>query len=257
MAFFENNNFSIKILSVEKLSWNSNDTYVQPRNFNAISFRLKGDSDFFDGKNNYHLDYGDILFIPEKTGYRFKSGAEKIIVVYFELKEKKQSNPEVITPKHTLKYQRIFENLYKEWNLRENGYYFRAMSYFYNLLSMLANHSPILHDSSFYKIKKSVEYLNQNFTDPNINIMMLAEISNVSDTYFRKLFYSVYNTTPLIFLKELRINYAVELIETGYYSMKDIAEKCGFRDVKYFSTVFKKYMNCSPSHYKKNFNEKR
>ncbi len=254
MLFLEQD-FSVKILSVQKLGWDFNNTYVKARPYNALSFRLTGNSTFSDGQNSHTLTTGDILFMPENVDYYLKTKKEEIIVIHFELEGKKQSHFEVIHPKHIARYQTLFENIYNEWQNREQGYYLKSMAYLYTLFSMLLNHLPFSSDSAYLKIKKSVEHLNQCFTDPTLNVSKLAAISNVSDTYFRELFFTLYNTTPLKFLNELRISYAVELIETGYYSIEAVAEKSGFLDPKYFSTVFKRHLDCSPSEYKKRFNK--
>ncbi len=256
MLFLEED-FSVKILSVQKLRWDFNNTFVKARPYNAISFRLKGNSDFSDGSGSVHLNYGDILFMPENVDYHLKSAEEEIIVIHFQLDGKKQDHFEVIHPKHISRYEALFENIYREWTKREQGYYFKSMAYFYTLFSMLSKHLPLVTDSAYLKIKKSVEHLNQSFTDADLSVSVLAAISGMSDTYFRKIFFEVFNTTPLKFINELRVDYAVELLETGYYSVESISEKCGFADPKYFSTVFKRYKGCSPSEYKKTFHNQK
>ncbi len=248
MLFLESD-FQVKILSVQKLSWNFNDTHVLPRPFNALSFRLKGNSDFSDGKDTTHLDTGDILFMPQNVAYDIKSADEEIIVIHFDLEGINQEYFETIRPKHPDSYRDLFIDIYSEWNNRGQGYYLKTMSYFYALLAKLSNHLPHVESPTYMKIQKSIEYMQRHFMDSSINVYDLCKLSNVSDTYFRKLFFEVYGTTPLLYINKLRVNYAAELLETGYYSIEEVAIKSGFEDPKYFSTVFKKYMNCSPSKY--------
>lgn len=253
MIFLESD-FSVKILSVQKLQWDYNDTYVHPRPYNAISFRLKGNSTFSDGKNSITLSTGDILFMPKGVGYHLKSKYEEIIVIHFELEGLQQDYFEVIHPKHIKNYENLFQTIYSIWTMREQGFYLKTMSYLYALFARFTNHLAITENASYLKIKKSVEFINQNFTDCNLNINVLCQISNISDTYFRRLFYEIFETTPIKFINQLRINYAIELIETGYYSVEQIAERCGFEDPKYFSTSFKKETGFSPSKYAKKSN---
>lgn len=54
---------------------------------------------------------------------------------------------------------------------------------------------------------------------------------------------------PVKYLTQLRIEYAKELLITGRYSIGEIAEMCGFENVYYFSTVFKKHTGIPPSKY--------
>ena len=53
------------------------------------------------------------------------------------------------------------------------------------------------------------------------------------------------------YLKKIRLNNAVEMIEKSEYSITDIASKCGFSSVNYFDRVFKEYTNTTPFQYKK------
>jgi len=47
----------------------------------------------------------------------------------------------------------------------------------------------------------------------------------------------------------MRVNYAKSLLETGYFSQKEIAARCGFLDVGYFRTMFRKKMGKSMKQY--------
>ena len=44
----------------------------------------------------------------------------------------------------------------------------------------------------------------------------------------------------------VRVERARQLLMTGFYSMEEIAAQTGFRDVYYFSRVFKKYTGITP-----------
>ena len=71
----------------------------------------------------------------------------------------------------------------------------------------------------------------------------------MSEVYFRKLFKEEYGVSPQKYIIDLRIQNAVGLISTGYYSLKEVAYMSGYSDYKYFSVEFKKKMGISPSEY--------
>ena len=75
----------------------------------------------------------------------------------------------------------------------------------------------------------------------------------MSEVYFRKLFKKEYGISPQKYIIQLRIQNAVGLISTGYYSLKEIAYMSGYNDCKYFSVEFKKAMGVSPSEYLYNY----
>ena len=53
------------------------------------------------------------------------------------------------------------------------------------------------------------------------------------------------------YLTELRISKSKELLCADELSVQDVAEQVGYRDLKYFSRLFKKLTGVSPSDYKK------
>ena len=50
-------------------------------------------------------------------------------------------------------------------------------------------------------------------------------------------------------MRNLRINYAKELINSGEYSIADVSFISGFSDVSYFSREFKKSTGLTPKDY--------
>jgi AraC-like DNA-binding protein len=42
------------------------------------------------------------------------------------------------------------------------------------------------------------------------------------------------------------LDYGVALLETGYYTVEEVAELSGYTDPKYFSTSIKRYTGSSP-----------
>ena len=94
-----------------------------------------------------------------------------------------------------------------------------------------------------------------HYSDCNLSVSEVAAQSFISEVYFRKLFKSEYGVSPQKYITGIRIQNAVYLISTGYYSLKEIALMTGFTDYKYFSTVFKKQLGVSPSKYFFNYNQ--
>ena len=54
------------------------------------------------------------------------------------------------------------------------------------------------------------------------------------------------------YLNQIRIEKACRLLKTTLDTADEIGRKVGFQDGRYFSTVFKKIVGCSPSSYRKN-----
>ena len=94
-------------------------------------------------------------------------------------------------------------------------------------------------------------FLIENFKSRNFDYNALCASSGLSYSYFKELFIAKYGMPPVKYLTYLRLEYAKELLITGRYSVGEIAEKCGFENVYYFSCVFKKSVGVSPKNYLK------
>ncbi len=243
---------NVKILTVLKLSWDHCDADAAPRNFHAISFRTKGSACCTCAANQVELNSGDIMFVPENIGYHIKANNEELYVIHFESKEKVAHKLEKFQFDDYIKIQRLFSSCYDAWIKKDAGYYFKVLSIFYNILEiMLSSTLSLQIDKSYLEIKPAIDYLHIHFCDTDISVKKLCNIVHMSDTWFRKLFFLHYHTTPIKYINQLRISYAKELIESGFYKIEQISGMTGFEDSKYFSTVFKHHTGCSPSIYKK------
>ena len=97
------------------------------------------------------------------------------------------------------------------------------------------------------KIAEAEKYMREHFADADIGVDTLAGLCGVSDTYFRRVFAERYGITPLKYINKLRLAYAKELLESGYYSVGEISSMCGFSNINYFSTFIKKELGISPN----------
>jgi AraC-like DNA-binding protein len=245
--------FSVKIHAVLQLDWEKNDVYVPPRPYGALSIRIKGNAVFSDENTRLSANDMDILYMPAGVGYHLTSGAEQLIVVHFEVPETKQNYFEVFSPSNAEAFLDIFTTMNRIWQQKKPGYYLRCTGMLYKLLEMLlyqGSTPPVNGDSE--KIKPALRHIHENYRDSQLTVADLCQLLGISDTYFRKLFFRVYSTTPNRYINELRITYAEELLYSGYYTVEEVAERVGFSDSKYFSTVFKKLRGYPPRFIKPN-----
>lgn len=80
---------------------------------------------------------------------------------------------------------------------------------------------------------------------------LLTEFS-VSRNELYSIFKKYFGTTPHEYIKSKKINKALTLLKTTKLPVNEIAVKCGIPDYNYFSKIFKKEMNISPTEYRKN-----
>ena len=85
----------------------------------------------------------------------------------------------------------------------------------------------------------------------DLKLEALAEIAQLSPSGLIWKFHRQLGTTPQQHLIHLRMQLAKQLLVETPLSITQIAEKCGYGDVYYFSNAFRKHMGISPSTFRK------
>lgn len=80
-----------------------------------------------------------------------------------------------------------------------------------------------------------------------IDINELAKMCYTSPSTFRRKFKKATGMSPIEYKNKLKIIKASELLKTGEYSVKEAAKEVNIEDIYYFSKMFKKHMNTTPS----------
>lgn len=101
-------------------------------------------------------------------------------------------------------------------------------------------------------VEGCIRYMKENYRQ-KINLDTLADIFSVSKQTLITRFKNHTKETPMKYLNAIRVNKCKKLLtDTSLYSY-EIAEKCGFDNVYYFSNVFKQFTEYSPSEYRRKF----
>jgi AraC-like DNA-binding protein len=95
---------------------------------------------------------------------------------------------------------------------------------------------------------KLISYIEEN-QSKDLSIDNLADYCNISRTVFYNKIKGFTGTSPIDFLRKIKLNTAIQLLENGY-NVSEVAFKTGFTDVKYFSRLFKIQFGYPPSKHK-------
>lgn len=99
-------------------------------------------------------------------------------------------------------------------------------------------------------VNKMIEFLNENYSKPELLIEDVSRAVNLSTSYACFLFKKITGKTIKQYLLELRARKAEELLKGGSVKIKDVSNKVGFRYSDYFTKKFKKITGILPSHIK-------
>jgi YesN/AraC family two-component response regulator len=94
----------------------------------------------------------------------------------------------------------------------------------------------------------------QDHIDTNLSLSLstVAESLQVNSSYLSRAFAQYFdNLTFGDYIRKLRIEKAMQLLETTKHSLTEIAYLTGFSDQSHFTRVFKKKLGQNPSDYRK------
>ena len=111
-----------------------------------------------------------------------------------------------------------------------------------------AEGNPHRHQRSLLEADR---YLREHIEE-DVDLEKLAQNSNLSPTYFHKLFTAAFGETPTKRLQHYRHLAAKNYLRDDDCPIVEIARKCGYASQSYFCYKFKKREGISPSRYRQN-----
>ncbi|RKF19791.1 AraC family transcriptional regulator [Alginatibacterium sediminis] len=79
----------------------------------------------------------------------------------------------------------------------------------------------------------------------------IADDLNISYSTFRRIWYELFGTSPKNYQKKHRLTEAARLLLSSNLSVHRVGQRLGFDDPAYFSRIFRNYVGCSPSEYRR------
>ena len=224
----------------------------------VLIIRKNGASEYTLGKHTYTADSDTVLFITKGTEYAMsveKSG--ECTVVEFDIADEQLEKEfkggaifEYITAgdKSILK---LAKSLMQYHSLRGPAYNSKCLSELYSLITQISTIHAYNHSltGKYGLIHASVKFIEANYARQDLYTPMLAELSQIGETYYRSIFLSVFNMPPARYIQLYRVGKAKELLLNSTYSIEEIAVAVGFANASYFCKVFKNLTNMTPSEF--------
>ena len=243
---------TFQLLEVLEIHQQNKTIFNTNRNFDALSLRVDSDT-IIETKESMHSSINNsIIYVPSNVNYSRKTLKDNIIVIHFKCFNYHANDIEVIHPENINHYKELFEEINQVYKKKQKGYLHQCSSILNRIFLEIYKENHEENTPSLV-IQKSVKYLKKNLFNSDLSVKEIADQSNVSEVYFRRLFKKCFFISPKQYIITNRIQYAASLVNTGYYSLQEISDLCGFNDYKYFLMTFKKIVGVSPTKYKYNF----
>lgn len=130
-----------------------------------------------------------------------------------------------------------------------NRYYlYEIMLFFTEQFDMIIR--TIGNPSSEGVMDDIIHYIEHNYMD-NIKLETIAPLFGYNSSYLGKIFSKKAGEGFNVFVDKVRIKHSKELLLDTNLKVYEISEKVGYKNVDYFHTKFKKYVNMSPAEFRK------
>jgi len=130
----------------------------------------------------------------------------------------------------------------------EKYYLYQILLFFTEQFEMIMK--SIGSPSSSGVMDDIIHYIEHNYMD-NIKLETIAPLFGYNSSYLGKIFTKKVGIGFNAFVDQIRINRSKDLLTKTELKVYEIAEQVGYRNVDYFHTKFKKYVNMSPAEYRR------
>ena len=255
MTDFMNYNFNItKIILACYVSRTAGERFHKNRQSHGLAFHISGEKTYiFDNGKSFDVCKNKIIYLPKRSNYELERRIRgECYAINFELDEDTDFEPFAVNVKNSDRLLSLFKGAQQLWKIKERGYEMECKANLYHILRILQQEAALSYmpNEKAQIIAPAVECLREHYADGELSIARLSEICGITPEYFRKIFKSIYGTSPLAYINSQRLIGAKELIDSGMYSVTEAAEASGYNDLSHFSRAFKTAFGISAREYK-------
>lgn len=226
------------------------------RTVHGLSLHLTGES-ILHLKNGkiIHVKPGNITYLPKGLDYTvIKLSSSEIYNIDFELFGDASLNPFSVPVKNISKLSELYKNSAQLWGKHLPDVRIKCIANLYNILYILVSQyrSTYINSKQNNLLTPAITYIHSSYLTDSFKVSHLAELCDISEVYFRRLFVKATGTSPIKYINNMKLAKAYELLQSGHYSVSETVDMTNFQDNSYFSREFKKAYGVSPSKLSRN-----
>ncbi|WP_067521696.1 AraC family transcriptional regulator [Endozoicomonas ascidiicola] len=101
------------------------------------------------------------------------------------------------------------------------------------------------HNTHLARLERAMKYMHEHY-DQSLDVERLASMANMSPSTFHRNFRNMTSSSPMQYLKKLRLSKARELLQDQGVRVKQAAAEVGYESPTQFSREFKRYFGLTP-----------
>lgn len=234
------------------------------RNENMLFYLIHGERIYsINGQDFLKIRDGDIVFMPAKSLYlsrlRMDSPEDSStgICIKFDIKDDKGNEIIIDEPPQWVAHD-MDGHLYHSFSklhkiiMQGTGEKLYSKVLLSQLMDVLITN--VRKDKSFSSSSQSIYpavLKIERSPQDQISVAELANLCYLSESTFRRKFQQYAGTSPANYRNAIRVRKAIELLESGIYTVEETAEAMGFTDQAHLSNMIKKQTGKTPKEFRK------
>ena len=149
----------------------------------------------------------------------------------------------------------LFDRFFVELKNKNIGYKQMSRAILTEMLVNLFRHEAddilpkkefLLRRKALNRLEPVLEFIDRSYSE-KLTVKQLADMLCLSEDRFAHLFRDGVKRSPLQYINEIRLNKAMALLQTGEYTVTDVAQATGFSDYNNFGRLFRKQYGVTPN----------
>ena len=222
------------------------------RHSDAFVIYLYGSADYVFDTYSFKVGACGVFFLAKGSKYSIEVHEKaKFICVDFDFPETDTLRKSSAFDGISQSVKNDFSRLFRTWNSNDLCRTPLSFSILYGIYFEAIRAQNGAYSRSTELFSKLTAYILDNYTDPDLSLSDLADISGVSEVHVRRIFKAEANTSPVRYINFVRLSQAENMLKNSNFTVTQIAESVGFTDPFYFSRLFKSSSGVSPSEFRK------
>ena len=190
---------------------------------------------------------GELVFIPKGSRYTGAYMEENTIIKIIQFDILSGELPEYLSTPVKLNLPNAYELVEAFFSPIENhtAYHpFYYLSCLYGLLWKIdESYSRLPH--KYKKLQPALTEMVGNWNE-NRKVSYYAELCDMSETNFRRLFGEYMGMSPIDYRNDIRLINAKAMLQSGEYNVSEVAFESGFSNLSFFIRLYKKKYGHTP-----------
>lgn len=155
------------------------------------------------------------------------------------------------------RFMELVRELYEVYSEKLCGYDMKVNSIFYHIMYLLvkdyriteADQEHMRRNRNLNRLSRITSYMKENYTG-DLSLEEVARVFGYSPTYLSRMFQKYAGITFKNYLQSIRLEYALKDLDSGGYSITEVAMRSGFSESKALARAFRKKYGMLPSEYR-------